>query len=434
MNFIKLSRARIISILLLLLMLATLITMIPDAVEPIEVFAETVDYYELKVGEDVVGRFEKEADAQDVIDQVINNYVDQGQDVVDVKVTPAMAVEKVTVEKEKQPELQANTGAVIQTLLEGNQEKGAYIVQEGDTLWGIAENNDMSIEELEQVNPDLNMEVINVGDEINVCEVQYLVDVTVEYEVESEEVVPFETVYEDSANMYVDDPELVYVEGVEGSKKVVSRVVEVNGVITQQTEVSSEVLTEPTTQVIVRGTAERPAAEPATQETTTETQNTNQAAETTPEPAVVETPAEPAPEPEPEPTPEPEPEPVQQTVQNTGSSASRDAIVNYALSYCGSPYVWGGISLTNGCDCSGFVYSVFNNNGYNIARWPDDDYPHVSASELRPGDVVRYEGHYSIYIGNGMEVSALNESRGVCTHPMYYSRWPFWYGIRIIND
>ena len=129
-----------------------------------------------------------------------------------------------------------------------------------------------------------------------------------------------------------------------------------------------------------------------------------------------------------------EPEEPAVVPEDDGSASDeRMRVVNYALQFCGNPYVWGGTSLTNGCDCSGFIYSVFNNCGYGISRFPDSDFPHVSAAELQPGDITVYGGHYALYIGGGMEVSAVNEAQGIRTHPLYYSNSDFLYGIRVIQ-
>lgn len=91
-------------------------------------------------------------------------------------------------------------------------------------------------------------------------------------------------------------------------------------------------------------------------------------------------------------------------------------VAEYALQFVGNPYKWGGTSLTNGADCSGFVMSVYANFGVSL--------PHsssalrgvgraVSYSEAQPGDIICYSGHVAIYIGNGQIVHASNEKSGI---------------------
>lgn len=92
------------------------------------------------------------------------------------------------------------------------------------------------------------------------------------------------------------------------------------------------------------------------------------------------------------------------------------AIVDYACQFIGNPYVWGGTSLTDGADCSGFVQSVYAHFGINLPRttW-DQEYAGtaVSYEQAMPGDLILYEGHVGIYMGNGQIVNAINPSKGI---------------------
>ena len=101
---------------------------------------------------------------------------------------------------------------------------------------------------------------------------------------------------------------------------------------------------------------------------------------------------------------------------SSSSSGSGSSIVDYALQFVGNPYVWGGTSLTNGADCSGFIMSVYAHFGYDL--------PHsssalrgvgrgVSYAEAQPGDIICYSGHVAIYIGGGAIVHASNERDGI---------------------
>lgn len=92
------------------------------------------------------------------------------------------------------------------------------------------------------------------------------------------------------------------------------------------------------------------------------------------------------------------------------------AVVDYAMQFVGNPYVWGGTSLTNGADCSGFVQSVYANFGVSMPRTSSamrSAGTEVSYSEAVPGDVICYEGHVGIYIGNGQIVNAIDEAYGI---------------------
>ena len=123
----------------------------------------------------------------------------------------------------------------------------------------------------------------------------------------------------------------------------------------------------------------------------------------------------------------------------TGSDLQRE-IVSYALQFVGGPYVWGGESLTNGCDCSGFVMKIYEKYGYSL--------PHSSAAQpaygtavslqnLQPGDLVFFKhgsriGHVAMYIGNGNIVHAKSKKDGIVVTSVNY-RTPYC-AARIVRE
>ncbi len=106
----------------------------------------------------------------------------------------------------------------------------------------------------------------------------------------------------------------------------------------------------------------------------------------------------------------------------TGSTGSD--VVKFAMQFVGNPYVYGGSSLTNGTDCSGFVMSVYNNFGVSL--------PHSSAADrsvgatvnglenAQPGDIICYSGHVGIYAGNGQLVHASTSKTGIIVSSATY--------------
>ena len=119
---------------------------------------------------------------------------------------------------------------------------------------------------------------------------------------------------------------------------------------------------------------------------------------------------------------------VQRAVYDTTiDSATASAVVNYALQFVGNPYVYGGNSLTNGTDCSGFTMLVYAHFGINLPRVARDQVSAgraVSVESMQPGDIVLhgYNGfisHAALYIGNGQVVHALNSNVGIVVTSAY---------------
>lgn len=114
---------------------------------------------------------------------------------------------------------------------------------------------------------------------------------------------------------------------------------------------------------------------------------------------------------------------------DSSAAALRNAVVAYALQFVGNPYVYGGSSLTNGTDCSGFTMSVYAKFGYSLPHQSGSQSgcgTRVSTSELLPGDLLFYSnggrgiGHVALYIGNGQVVHASTPATGIKISSVYY--------------
>lgn len=111
-----------------------------------------------------------------------------------------------------------------------------------------------------------------------------------------------------------------------------------------------------------------------------------------------------------------EEEKTQEAISIQSQASDGQAVIDFACQFIGNPYVWGGTSLTDGADCSGFVQSVYANFGISLPRttWDMENVGYaVSYEQALPGDLVLYDGHVGLYMGDGTIVNAMNEVDGI---------------------
>ena len=193
--------------------------------------------------------------------------------------------------------------------------------------------------------------------------------VTINAEIGSLENIKAGTTYKKTDEMYEGESE-VRSKGSSGSQIVTEQVISVNGAVLNSEEIDTSVINEASDEIVYKGTKERP-------------KDTSWAD-------------------------------YSGKVVGSGDGA---AIASFALQFVGNPYKYGGTSLTNGADCSGFVQSVFSKFGISLPRTGDAQArcgKGVSLSEAKAGDLVYYPGHIAIYIGGGKIVHAANPSKGIC--------------------
>lgn len=125
--------------------------------------------------------------------------------------------------------------------------------------------------------------------------------------------------------------------------------------------------------------------------------------------------------------------------EESGASSVRSSMVDYAMQFLGNRYVYGGTSLTNGTDCSGFTMRIYEHFGYSIPRTSSAQsgyFSSISSSDAKPGDLFFYGSggrvsHVAMYIGNGQVIHASNARTGIKISNAFY-RSPIKVG-RILN-
>ena len=103
-------------------------------------------------------------------------------------------------------------------------------------------------------------------------------------------------------------------------------------------------------------------------------------------------------------------------IDNSGGSTTGKNIAKYGCQFIGNPYVYGGTSLTNGADCSGFTYRIYADFGYSIPRTSGAQRScgtGVNYEDAQPGDLICYDGHVGLYVGGGYIVHASTEKTGI---------------------
>lgn len=319
------------------------------------------EYYDVKIGDRTVAVLTSESDAKQVIRDVQNHYVMEGAKVKSIETSPAMTVEQKTYRVSEAPDV-AEVSEAADYILSGTKEKKMYTVKNGDSFWKIAEDHSLTVDDIMKMNEDKDFSNLLPGDQIRLYEMKPMVDVTVVQEVTTEKQIKYDTVTRTSSSV-LKNTTVVEQKGRYGSKTVTALVTSKNGKEIDSEELRSEITRKPKDKIIVKGTGILPAPTGG------------------------------------------------ETYQGSGS-----AVANYALRFVGNPYVYGGSSLTNGADCSGFVMAVYSHFGITMAHDAGVQRSYgreVSLAEAQPGDLVCYYGHIGIYIGGGQIVHAVNEGMGI---------------------
>lgn len=327
------------------------------------------DYWAVKIGEKTVAVLTSESEAKKVIREVKNHYVREGATVKSIQCDPAMTVELQSFRVSERPEV-SECDEAVDYILSGTKEKTEYTIKSGDSLWSISEEYGFSQEEIRDMNRDYDFSGFYPGDKLRLYQMKPMVDVVVTQKVTDTKQIKFKTVTRTSAEA-LKNTTVIKQKGKYGKKEVTSLVTTRNGEVTDSEVIDSHVISQPEAQIVLKGTGVLPA--PA----------------------------------------------AGKTYPGSGS-----AVAQYALRFVGNPYVYGGSSLTDGADCSGFVMAVYRHFGITMAHDAGVQRTYgreVSPAAAQPGDLVCFYGHIGIYIGGGQIVHAVNEGMGIAVTGMTYT-------------
>ena len=142
---------------------------------------------------------------------------------------------------------------ILEQIQEGKEEVKTHIVEEGESFWMIAHNNDLSVDELQQLNADTVPEKLQIGQEIVLTKQEPLISVVVTKEVTVEETIAHSTEYKDTSSLLKGESKVV-TQGSDGKKSVTYEIKEANGSTIEKNVVEEVVISEPVTEVVNRGT------------------------------------------------------------------------------------------------------------------------------------------------------------------------------------
>ncbi len=298
-----------------------------------------------------------EEEANQLIEDITNYYLTEDSEVKTVEVKEEISAQPTELKRGMETPVVDDMDETLEYIMTGVEEKVTYEVKKGDTAWEIADENNISVDELEEWNEDTDLDDLHKGDVINLYETNPLVTVSSVEEITYTREIDYDTKYIKSSKLYIGETK-VKTEGKKGEKTITAVVTKENGETVDKDIISSEVTKEPVKAVVYKGTKAR------------------------------------------------------------GS-----AVVDYARQFIGNPYVYGGASLTNGTDCSGFTMSVYAHFGYSL---PHNSYAQlncgkaVSYSEAQPGDLIIYPNHVALYAGGGMIIHASSPRTGITTGSATY--------------
>ncbi len=228
----------------------------PETQEPQENIGSTENdgenYYAIMKGTEQKALFATEAEANKFLSDIKAEFVDPNDKSAKVTIEPELKVEKVPQSENSAENLTKDARALLNTLLYGSNEENIYITTDSDTMWDIAVAHGIGVEELLAANPDIDPNSLHGGMEVKIKVGQGEVSVKAEYETTKEEDIPYDTIYEESSDLYAGEEEIV-TWGRKGRKAITTKTTKINGITVSEEITEEEIITEAVTEVIKTG-------------------------------------------------------------------------------------------------------------------------------------------------------------------------------------
>lgn len=219
------------------------------------------EYWDVHIDDKHVAYIASQEEFDQALEMVKEYYSNDEDDIENVEIRQEIKVDRaVSFDVSDVKQVTVDVENLFEQLISFDVKEVKYIVKEGDNILSIAKEMGVAEEDIAKANPGLHDEDLVAGKKITINKPEYLLDVVVEKNVVENQAIPFETVYEEDPEMYIDEEERVKTEGVLGNLEIKSKVIEVNGVVKEVKEISKTVLATPVNKVILKGTKERPPA------------------------------------------------------------------------------------------------------------------------------------------------------------------------------
>lgn len=206
-------------------------------------------FYAINIDGVPVVSLASEEEAQSVLDSVISHYSTQGSEIISVAFKENVEI----VEQEAIDAVLTTVDEARTMIITGTKEPKVYTVENGDCLWDIAVKNGMSVDELVASNPDADIDHLKIGSTLNLYELKPYVHVSLTERVATTENIDYSIVYEETSTLYKGEIK-VKTPGVYGKREVTKEIVKENEAVISTTEIASTVISEPSSQVNLKGT------------------------------------------------------------------------------------------------------------------------------------------------------------------------------------